>query len=76
MNKAIFETELDNAAGKRDWFSVVKGTDDPEQHIREKMVIADMKDDYSIMKNAMMKFQYPIVMGKRRKKRRNANSKL
>ena len=57
MNKAIFETELDNAAGKRDLFSVVKGTDDPEQHIREKMVIADMKDDYSIMKNAIHRLQ-------------------
>ncbi len=57
MNKAIFETELDNAAGKRDLFSVVKGTDDPEQHIREKMVIADMKDDYSIMKNAIHRLE-------------------
>ncbi len=57
MNKAIFETELDSAATNRDLFSVVKGTDDPEQHIREKMVIADMKDDYSIMKNAIYRLE-------------------
>lgn len=57
MNKAIFETELDSAATNRDLFSVVKGTDDSEQHIREKMVIADMKDDYSIMKNAIYRLE-------------------
>lgn len=57
MNKAIFETELDSAATNRDLFSVVKGTDDPEQHIREQMVIADMKDDYSIMKNAIYRLE-------------------
>ena len=31
----------------------MRGTDNPDQHIREKLIIQDMQDDYTIMRNAI-----------------------
>lgn len=53
MNQAISKFEEDTATTAKDIRSLVHGTDDPGRRIMEKMVIADMKDDYEIILNAI-----------------------
>ncbi|MBC3805707.1 hypothetical protein GH808_14980 [Acetobacterium fimetarium] len=41
--------EIEQAQSETELRIIVKGTDNPDQHIRERLIIQDMGDDYSIM---------------------------
>ena len=53
MQEAMFNMEMERAKTESELGSIVKGTDNPNQHIWEKHIIQDMRDDYSIMVNAI-----------------------
>lgn len=53
MNEAISNVEIEQSQSENDLRVILKGTDDPNQHIREKLIIQDMKDDYIILQNAI-----------------------
>ena len=53
MEEAIINTELELVKSGTNLKVLVKGTDNPEQHIKEKLIIQDMRDDYSIIVNAI-----------------------
>ena len=53
MNEVIANIEIEEAHSESELRLVLRGTDNPDQHIREKLIIQDMQDDYTIMRNAI-----------------------
>ena len=53
MAEALINAELDLAKTETNLRVLVKGTDNPAQRIKEKLIIQDMRDDYSIIVNAI-----------------------
>jgi hypothetical protein len=53
MEEAIINTELELVKSGTNLKVLVKGTDNPAQRIKEKLIIQDMRDDYSIIVNAI-----------------------
>ncbi|SFG84982.1 hypothetical protein [Oribacterium sp. WCC10] len=53
MNEAIANLELSTARSETDLRHVLKGTDNPDQHVKDKLIIQDMQDDYTILCNAI-----------------------
>lgn len=51
MTDAISNLEINAAHTKKELFHVLKGTDNPDQHIMAKCIIQDMQDDYEILRN-------------------------
>lgn len=51
--QAISNIEIEKAGTEEEIRNVVQGTDDPEQHIWERMMISDMNDDLQIMNDAI-----------------------
>lgn len=51
MDSAVLNTALDQAQSENDLRHILNGTDNPSQHITEKMIIMDMQDDFMILKN-------------------------
>lgn len=51
MDNAMLNIALDQAQSENDLLHILKGTDNPIQYIKEKMIIQDMKDDYMILNN-------------------------
>ena len=51
--QALSNIEIEKAISGNEIRNVVQGTDDPEQHILERMMIFDMNDDLQIMNDAI-----------------------
>lgn len=53
MNEAIANLEISTARSENDLRHILKGTDNLDQHVKDKLIIQDMQDDYTIMCNAI-----------------------
>lgn len=53
MTEAMTNIEIESATSEAELRDILKGTDNPEQHLKERLAIRSMQDDYTITRNVI-----------------------